>query len=378
MPTVRAFFGVAVIDKKIYAVGGAGGANEVYDPATDAWTAKKPMLTPRTFFATATYQNKIYTIGGSDEGNSKYTGVNEVYEPETDAWETRTPMPTVRSQAGACTVDGKIYVIGGILEGGEILTVNEVYDPITDTWSTRSPIPYGVYSHNCVAVDNRIYVIAGHTNWTHSLLSPSTQIYEVATNTWKMGAPPSEAAHRAGAVSTNGINGQKKIYVIGGGVGFMQASNANQVYDPQNDSWSAGSPMPTARQGLGVAVVNDLIYAIGGSYPANGYATTSSSERDRHYTTLADTKTTPLNFVPQENCGVNEQYAPIADETPEPSDTPQSPTPSQSATPSPEPSLIPSQTPFSTTHIAIISLLTSAVVILGLLLYLQKRRKGLT
>lgn len=67
MPTARAFFGVAVVDEKIFAIGGAGGVNEVYDPATDTWATRKPMPNPRCF-ATTLYEGKIYCIGGYSEG----------------------------------------------------------------------------------------------------------------------------------------------------------------------------------------------------------------------------------------------------------------------------------------------------------------------
>ena len=40
--------------------------------------------------------------------------------------------------------------------------------------------------------------------------------------------------------------------------------NFNQIYDPETDTWTKGAGMPTNRYGLGVAVIDDIIYAIGG------------------------------------------------------------------------------------------------------------------
>jgi N-acetylneuraminic acid mutarotase len=69
MPTARNGLGLAVVDDKMYAIGGIYGTqssydnNEEYTPATNTWTTKKPMPTPRGDFAIAVFQDKIYTIG---------------------------------------------------------------------------------------------------------------------------------------------------------------------------------------------------------------------------------------------------------------------------------------------------------------------------
>jgi N-acetylneuraminic acid mutarotase len=51
------------------------------------------------------------------------------------------------------------------------------------------------------------------------------------------------------------VNG--KLYVIDSGI--------NYEYNPANDTWTTKTPMPTPRTGFGIAVVENKIYAIGGS-----------------------------------------------------------------------------------------------------------------
>lgn len=152
MPTARADLGVAVVNGKIYAIGGTVlvyqdalrtdskevGVNEVYDPATNTWTTKKPMPIPSSNFAVAVYQNKIYCMGGGvtdfynvSKGNWDVklgTGFNQVYDPATDKWENRTSMPFPEINSQANVVNGKIYLLGGHPNA----TLNEVYDPIND------------------------------------------------------------------------------------------------------------------------------------------------------------------------------------------------------------------------------------------------------
>jgi N-acetylneuraminic acid mutarotase len=121
MPTARRQFGVAVVNGKIFAIGGNDGnydryldTNEMYDPTTNTWTKKARMPTPRIEFGIAIYENKIYVMGGaigvdpSGNGNNLLTTANEVYDPATDTWETKAPMPTPRFGLTASVANDKI------------------------------------------------------------------------------------------------------------------------------------------------------------------------------------------------------------------------------------------------------------------------------
>jgi hypothetical protein len=210
--------------------------------------------------ALAVYQNKIYVIG---EGN----GTTQVYDPATDTWETKTPMPTPRTQLDANVVNGKIYLIGG-RTGGQYTTVglNEVYNPETDSWNTKAPIPYPVVQYASAVVDNKIYIIGGQNEFTYPMNLALVQIYDPATNTWSFGAPMPTIVTRAAAGATTGVWAPKRIYVIGGMPDkSLDGTNLNQVYNPENDSWTVGASMPTTRFQLHVAVVNDKLYAMGGA-----------------------------------------------------------------------------------------------------------------
>ena len=294
MPTPRSA-GVAVVDGKIYAIGGTNGSllgtNEMYDPITDTWTTKQSMPTARHGFAIAVYQNKIYVIGGifgeSDFDNSGYTGVNEVYDPLTDTWETMEPMPTARAGLDANVVGDKMYLIGGskytVIWPHSQSTdgVNEVYDPSTDSWSTKTSAAPNVPSYPSVVVDNKIYLM-GSTFLSHV----PTQIYDPETDTWSQGEPIPAAIHHGVAGATTGALAPRRIYVLGGyNSSPYDPSSLNHVYDPERNVWSTGTPMPTARYGLSVAVVNDTLYAIGGTNVENTFA--------------VNEKYTPIGYIPE-------------------------------------------------------------------------------
>ncbi len=288
MSTARASVGVAFVDGKIYAMGGSYDSNgvEEYDPLTNTWTIKTPMPTPRIFFGIAVVENKIYVIGG-DGGNwdagEILTNVNEVYDPSTDTWETRTSMPTRRLGLSASVVDGKIYCIGG--RRGEPryaeVSATEVYDPSTDTWTTVKRMPIPVSYHASAVVDNKIYIIGGAVGVTLN------QIYDPETDTWSSGASLPIGVDQAAAGVTAGDTATQRIFVIGGKQN-LDAVNLNQVYDPETDTWVAGTAIPTARFGLGVAVVDDSLYAIGGREGWFGFPISAANERY-----------TPADFIPE-------------------------------------------------------------------------------
>lgn len=288
MPAARTGLGVAVVDGKIYAIGGFDSRyellsnNEMYDPITDNWTKLAPMPTARARFGIAVCENKVYVIGGvvgiapSLEnpvlGFSVVTGLNEVYDPVTNIWENKTSMPTARGGMQANVVNGKIYVTGGFIQQSSqfdpsFANATEVYDPVTDSWSTMASMPICQEEFASAAIDEEIFII-----------SDKVQIFNTTTNQWSLGNPPPKPVYQGAAGATIGIMAPKRIYVMHGGTGF------NQIYDPVNDSWTTGASLPNpelTRLTLAVAVVDDMIYAIGGSNTKPG-ATGVSASNDQY------------------------------------------------------------------------------------------------
>jgi N-acetylneuraminic acid mutarotase len=279
MPTARGGLGVAVVNGKIYAIGGVNNdtqlaVNEEYDPATDTWKDRAAMPTARSGFAIAVYQSKIYAIGGAvgNGENVGFTGVNEVYDPATNTWETKASMPTPRADLGANVANGTIYLIGGKEYWGagplyHELDVNEAYDPVSDSWTTEMQMPVPVFGYASAVVDGKIYVFGGARQLLegfNNLTSvSSTQVYDTVNHTWSNRDSLPVAGSYAAAEATRGLTAPKRVYVVGG---FAQDSYSNvvHVYDSERNVWSSGASMPTARGYLGLAIVDGALYAIGG------------------------------------------------------------------------------------------------------------------
>jgi len=314
MNVARGYLGVAVVNGKIYAIGGDQGslignamnaigmtqqttnATEEYTPSLDKWILRSPMPTARARLGTAVYQNKIYCIGGYSAtivGGTNYfdLGVNEVYDPATDTWESKAPLPTPRHSPATNMVDGKIYVIGGYsITTHSVLNVAEVYDPASDTWATKTPPPLEVGSSASAVVDNKIYVLGQDSNaWQTYIL-----IYDPPTDNWSLKASTPVSSF-ASAAATTGLNSPIRIYFFD--------ENRTDVYDPANDSWVAGTPAPTPRPVASAAVIDDLIYVVGGRTGQWGYMTFM-------YPSALVEQYTPLGP------GAPEPYVPPVDKTP--------------------------------------------------------------
>jgi N-acetylneuraminic acid mutarotase len=304
MPTARTGLDVAVANGKIYAFGGDGGSNvtEEYNPVTNTWTAKKPMPTGRSRFGIAVYQNKIYIIGGATANG--FTAATEVYNPSTDTWENKAPLPKGgKAELTANVVNGKIYVVGGYFIGLYLAASNvlEVYDPETDTWTTKTPMPTALYSCSSAVVDNKMYVIE---NSFGSNVGSLNQIYDAENDSWSYGRSIPVGVAGAAAAATTAVFAPKRIYVMGGDA---SVNGSNQVYNPENDTWSIGAQLPTSRSYLGVAVIDDTFYAIGGLNGNN-----ESVDVNEQYTPFAYGTTPPvLRVVSPENRAYNVSSIPV-------------------------------------------------------------------
>jgi RNA polymerase sigma factor (sigma-70 family) len=268
MPTAREFASSAVVDGKIYVIGGRDQAKatlsavEEYDPATDTWTRRAAMLTPREWMAAAAVDGIIYAIGGFGGGRDRSTV--EAYVPATDTWTTKADMPTIRTTPTASVVDGIIYVIGGQFGIGdvEVLSAVEAYDPATDTWTTKADMPTARYWHAACVIDGRIYVSGGKTEWGSVDCLPTVEVYDPATDTWTQASdmPCPRLSHTASVVDG-------KMHIIGGadperGENVLTVD----VCDPATDTWTTATDHPTAIDCHTAAVVYGKIYTIGGGW----------------------------------------------------------------------------------------------------------------
>jgi N-acetylneuraminic acid mutarotase len=314
MPTPRGGLGVATVKGKIYAIGGIGGeidmtvgtvpyssgflnTNEAYDPITNTWETKASMPTARDNFAIATYQNKIYCMGGVTGMSTVpyadtdillpaylWSTVNEVYDTATDTWETKTPMPSApHAQLTANVVDGKIYLLGGLTTQPVM-----IYNPATDTWNNTqteklrdswNKVVLDAYDDKSSEYVGNQFASAVYNDKIFALSyyiglnsDKALLIFDSSGGSWNLGSPAPSGVPYGVAAITSGFIAPKRIYFLG--------STCNYAYDPENDSWQIGVPMPTLRAYFSSVTVDDKLYVIGGYTSKSGFFTISSAANE--------------------------------------------------------------------------------------------------
>lgn len=175
---------VAVHDGRIVYVGGArvvaDGSGpprrvavamvDMYDPATDRWTALPDMPSARDHLAAAVVGHKLYAVGGRALRMDMPVAATEVLDLKKLEWRGGlAPIPSPRGGLAAGVVGDEIVTVGGEnpLPGGPTpLDVRvhddvESYDPEKDRWRTRTRIPLARTGIQGAVHEGHLYVASG-------------------------------------------------------------------------------------------------------------------------------------------------------------------------------------------------------------------------
>jgi N-acetylneuraminic acid mutarotase len=184
LPNARGGGASAIVGRTLHYFGGANRTRtgdmpthwelNLDDPAS-TWVQRADMPLPRNHMAAATVGGKIYAVGGQRGEGAAAIDLAEVdvYDPATDTWTAAPPLPGARSHTNCSTfeLNGKLVVIGG--ESGPEQYHSEIFafDPATNAWSLMANLP-----------EPRSTAVAGIIN--NQLVLSTGNAPSITTNTW--------------------------------------------------------------------------------------------------------------------------------------------------------------------------------------------------
>ena len=185
--------------------------------------------------------NKVLVAGGLDFSNVSSTAAlatAEVYDPATDTWSATAPMHTARTQASAVVLgNGAVLVFGGH-DGNTVLSSAELYDPVLGTWSAAGSLATGRYYCTATLLQNGQVLVAGGWDGTQNLAT--CELYDPTGNSWS--AAGSLATARFLSTATL-LDSTGKVLVAGGKNATLHELASAEIYDPTGNSWSPAAAM---------------------------------------------------------------------------------------------------------------------------------------
>lgn len=255
---------------------------ERYDAATDTWHRISDMFWDRALSGVASTGSNLYVLGGR---NDNLDGIVGNFNAPSGQWQEARDMtlPDALYGAGYAILFQQLVVAGGCRQRPragrpEVVTATVMSYPLeadgrlgaTDTpqrrqWLALPSLGTPRGRHGCVADQGHIFVLGGVDVQGHPIAS--VERFSPTRNQWEVAAPMPAPRRDFGCVALEGY-----IYVVGGADGPVGTSRKLTscvasvfVYDMRANTWSTGPSLPEPRQGLACAVLENHLYAVGGS-----------------------------------------------------------------------------------------------------------------
>jgi hypothetical protein len=272
MTTARAFHTATLLhDGSVLVAGGQKGwglildSSELFDPSTGQWTPTGDMnVARRGATATLLPNGKVLVAGGQSAYGQEFTSA-ELYDPPTRSWSPTAAMHVGRYQHEAqLLTDGRVVVFGGYQQNTTAETpTTEIYDPAAGTWTQVGDMNHRHADFFSALLPGGRIVAAGGCEYGYcpGFITPSTEIFDPATETWTLAADMPEPK----ALATMTALQDGRAVVAGGVAPPWSETAAVEVYDPATALWTFAAPIASPRERVTQALLpNGQILAVGG------------------------------------------------------------------------------------------------------------------
>ncbi|MET0772904.1 MAG: kelch repeat-containing protein [Candidatus Limnocylindrales bacterium] len=267
MPTERLEMASAVVDGRVYLIGGLSetGATlttvEVYDPGMDTWASGPEHPVPIHHPMAAVLDGVLYVAGGYGPSGA---ATRRVHRLGPEGWQAVARLPLARAAGTMVALGGRLLLAGGIDLAGDIGRELLVYEPATDAWSVSDGPPTPREHLGGAVADGRFLTVGGRAARQHL---GTVEAWDPVTGGWEplMDLPTPRAGLGAAATCDGGL-------VAIGGEDITSSAGRTfpevEAWDPVSATWSSWVPLPEGRHGVGVVSVGSTVLVIGGGTTA--------------------------------------------------------------------------------------------------------------
>ena len=162
----------------------------------------------------------IYHFGGY---SSSYNNKFYRYDVINNTWNTTlTTVPIATADCAGMYYDGKVYIAGGQTTGGVNLTDLQIYDVATNTWAVGASMPYAKRFGAYIQANGDLIFTMGYDA---AVLSNTTLHYYRASNQWAVEGITQQALWGVYGAYDSGSN---RIYTRGGKTATLWSSTGQR------------------------------------------------------------------------------------------------------------------------------------------------------
>jgi N-acetylneuraminic acid mutarotase len=238
---------------------GTASSKNVYqiDPVTGIATTVGTMATPVHDAAGAVIGSNYYVLGGGAATESaavqQFTFTNSAHLTGSVV----TNLPAKRADSVAVTVNGQTYLVGGF--DGKVWLPSVLATSDGMTFTSVAQLNPAVRYPAAAALNGKLYVIGGELSPKQADATTVQQIDLQSFAVTNLSPLPVGLSHAAAAV----INGT--IYVFGGRSGGHAIATISTLNPTTGQLQPTAVTLPAARSDMGVAVVGQTVYLVGGN-----------------------------------------------------------------------------------------------------------------